>query len=152
MIKNTPLRLLRWPPRRDRVPEQETTAGEGAAGAQRMTAVEPEVPTPRDRARTLLTHKRTRKAIFGARATLFVEAPWGLLLHLFAEDAGLPSRSVAELAKVEDLTPSLTARWLGALEKSGLVEVDAGEDHAAETRFVLTREGGALMRRFLEET
>ena len=70
--------------------------------------------------------RRERKQFFDA--DLFGEPVWDLLLLMYREHLGGRELTRAQATQVPDVPPSTAARWIGVLERRGLVSSDSDDD------------------------
>ena len=104
-------------------------------------------PTLEHVARHMYHQRRRRREFFGAK--LFGEPAWDLLLDLYIAAREDKRVSVTSACIAADVPSTTALRWIGVLEKEGLV---IRENDVADARRIfirLTDDGSARMAQFL---
>jgi DNA-binding MarR family transcriptional regulator len=100
------------------------------------------------KARKLLDRRRKRAAFFAP--AMFGEAPWDILLTLFASSESTLGLSVNRLAEKSGVPASSCKRWLEYLEQEQLVCRRGHETDQRMTLIALTQRGRERMTNYLE--
>jgi hypothetical protein len=99
--------------------------------------------------RVMIRARRLREQIFDAG--LFADPAWDMLLDLFAAELEEKQISVSSLC-VAAAVPSTTAlRWIGILEKGGLVERRAAPEDRRKSYLFLTEVAWAGMSQYFQK-
>ncbi|WP_114226795.1 MULTISPECIES: hypothetical protein [Sphingomonas] len=100
------------------------------------------------KARKLLESRRKRDTFFAP--AMFGEAPWDILLTLFATSEGTLGMSVNHLAEKSGVPATSCKRWLEYLEQEQLIFRRGHDRDQRMTLIALTDRGAERMRSYLD--
>lgn len=94
--------------------------------------------------------RRARRVLFGDHGDLFGEPAWDMLLDLFVARETGQLVSVSSACISADVPATTALRWLGILERRGLVRRMADRCDGRRWHMQLSDEAHTAMRRWLE--
>jgi DNA-binding MarR family transcriptional regulator len=98
----------------------------------------------------LYAARRVRDRVFGNYA-LFGEPAWDILLDIVAAEGTGKRVSITDACIASSVPLTTALRWIGALEKHGLVERSDDKNDARRSWIMLTAEGYRLMASYFAE-
>jgi DNA-binding MarR family transcriptional regulator len=102
-----------------------------------------------DDIRAILRLRRARNSAFGE--DLFSDPAWDILLQLYGLRLASARICLSELSLEVGVPESVTARWVAALEKRGLVVCRTERQRPMGLRIGLSSKGAAAMKQLLEK-
>jgi DNA-binding MarR family transcriptional regulator len=96
--------------------------------------------------RTILGLRRSRERFFDAE--LFADPAWDILLELYVAELGQRHLSVTSVCLGAAVPGTTALRWIGVLEKKGLIQRRADRLDGRRIFLMLTEAGKDAMNRF----
>jgi DNA-binding MarR family transcriptional regulator len=100
-------------------------------------------------AESLYQERRRRSRFFSPH--LFAEPAWDILLDLFVNGVRNRAISITSACIAGGIPPTTGLRWLGLLEKEGLIVRETSDDDARVTWVRLSDDGMNVMRNYIAE-